>query len=99
LEKDKVHKARKLIEQELSKRVSKKELENTLIKAIGTKNLEYDDGIAVAEAVAYSVRKNVDFRPICYDFEANLRRVSGTINEFIKNMDFNKNLMVGIVPK
>jgi predicted Zn-dependent peptidase len=99
LEKDKVNKARKLIETELRKRVSKKELETTLIKAIGTQNLEYDDGIAVAEAVAYSVRKNVDFRPICYDFEANLRRVSGTINEFIKNMDFNKNLMVGIVPK
>jgi len=99
LEKNKVNKARKLIEKELSKRVSKKELENTLIKAIGTKNLEYDDGIAVAEAVAYSIRKNVDFRPICYDFETNLRRVSENVNEFIKNMNFNKNLMVGIVPK
>lgn len=99
LEKDKIHKARKLIEQELSKRVSKKELENTLIKAIGTQNLEYDDGIAIAEAVAYIVRKNVDFRPICYDFETNLRRVSENVNEFIKNMNFDKNLMVGIVPK
>lgn len=99
LEKDKVNKARKLIEQELSKRVSKKELENTLIKAIGTQNLEYDDIITVAEAVAYSIRKNVDFMPICYDFETNIRRVSENINEFIKNMNFDKNLMVGIVPK
>ena len=78
---------------------SKKELENTLIKAIGTQNLEYDDGIALAEDVAYSIRKNVDFRPICYDFETNLRRVSENVNEFIKNMNFDKNLMVGIVPK
>ena len=99
LEKDKVNKARKLIEQELSKRVSKKELENTLIKAIGTQNLEYDDIITIAEAVAYSIRKQVDFMTICYDFEKNIRRVSGNLNEFLKNMNFKQNLMVGIVPK
>jgi predicted Zn-dependent peptidase len=99
LEKDKIDKARKLIEKELIKRVSKKELKNTLIKAIGTHNLDYDDGITTAEAVAYSIRKQVDFRALYHDFDTNLRRVSENLNEFIKKMNFNKNLMVGIVPK
>jgi predicted Zn-dependent peptidase len=99
LEKNKINKARKLIVTELSKRVSKKELENTLIKAIGTQNLEYDDSLSLIEAVAYSVRKNIEFKPLCEDFEANLRRVSKNINDFIKNIKFEKNLMCGIVPK
>ena len=99
LEKNKIYKARKLIEQELIKKVSKKELENTLIKTIGTQHLEYDDIITMSEAVAYSIRKKVDFMPICYDFEKNIRRVSENLNEFIKNMNFDKNLMVGIIPR
>ena len=99
LEKDKIHKARKLIEIELSKGIQKKELEASIIKAVGTHSLESEDGNSIAETVAFSTRKQVDYRPILNDFEGNLRRVSGNLNEFIKNMKFNKNLMVGIVPK
>jgi predicted Zn-dependent peptidase len=99
LEKNKIHKARKLIEKELSKRVQKKELEASIVKAVGTHSLESEDGNSIAETVAYNIRKEVDYRPILSNFEGNLRRVGGDLNEFIKNMKFNKNLMVGIVPK
>jgi len=99
LEKDKVYKARKLIEQEMIKVVSKKELERTIVKTVGTEALEIEDINTVADLIAYSMRKQIDYRPLYYDFEKELRRVSENLNEFIKVMNFKQNLMVGIVPK
>jgi predicted Zn-dependent peptidase len=99
LDKEKTAKAHRLIEDEMVKTVSKKELERTIVKTVGTEALEIEDINTVADLIAYSMRKQIDYRPLYHDFEKELRRVSGNLNEFIKTMNFKQNLMVGIVPK
>jgi predicted Zn-dependent peptidase len=99
LDKAKIYKARKLIEQEMTKNVLKKELEETITKTIGTNALESEDINTISELIVDCTRKQIDYRPLYHDFEKELRRVSGNLNEFIKALNFKENLMVGIVPK
>jgi predicted Zn-dependent peptidase len=99
LDKSKIYKARKLIEQEMTKNVLKKELEETIIKTIGTNALESEDINTISELIVDCTRKQIDYRPLYHDFEKELRRVSGNLNEFIKALNFKENLMCGIVPK
>jgi predicted Zn-dependent peptidase len=99
LEKNKIDKARNLIEKELMKTVTAEELKFNLIKAIGSHALAIDSVTTVAQTIAYCLRKGVDYTPFITDFEPDLRRVSGKVNEFIKAMNFKENLLVGYVPK
>lgn len=99
LDKSKIYKARKLIEQEMTKNISKKELEETITKTVGTNALESEDINSISELIVDCTRKQIDYKPLYHDFEKNIRRVAGNLNEFLKNMNFKENLMVGIVPK
>jgi predicted Zn-dependent peptidase len=99
LDKSKIYKARKLIEQEMTKNVLKKELKETIIKTIGTNALESEDINTISELIVDCTRKQIDYSPLYHDFEKNLRRVSGNLNEFIKALNFKENFMCGIVPK
>ena len=99
LERNKILKARKLIEEVMLKPISKKELETSIIKTVGTNALEIEDISEVANLVVCGMRKKIDWRPIYEHYENCIRRVSGNMNKFIKELNFKENFMAGIVPK
>ena len=93
------NKARRLIAKELTKPVTKKELEHAVSKTIGTVMMALENPEVVLDSVVSGLRKNGDWKTVNNKFEKHVHRLAPTINNFIKAMHFNTNIMVGYVPK
>lgn len=99
LEKNKIDKALKLIEKELTRPISKKELKETIIKTIGTNALLSEDTNNIMDTVVDSIRKKVSWSKLLYDYDNQIKQVSKSLNDFHKDMNFKENISVGLVPK
>jgi len=98
LDKNKINKAYKLIIEELSRPITKKEMAIILPKAIGSHYLTADSVNYLAETIAYSIRYGADWQRY-FDYEKNIKKYLPTLNEFLSQMSFEDNILVGIVPK
>ena len=99
LDQSKISKARKLIEKELTKPISKQELENTIIKTVGTHALEIEDLNTIAEMVVYGLRKDINWKELYYNYDKQIYKIAQELPNFLKSLNLQQNLMVGIVPK
>jgi predicted Zn-dependent peptidase len=98
LDKNKINKAYKLIIEELSRPVTKKEMSIVVPKAIGSHYLTADSVCNIEETVAYSIRYGTSWQRYL-NYEQNVKKYLPTLNEFIGQMNFGENILVGIVPK
>jgi predicted Zn-dependent peptidase len=99
LDKDKIEKMRDLAVKELTRPISKKDIEIIITKAIGNQEMTLDNIIKVGEIVANLLIIGVDYKELIMDYKINLKRVSKRINDFIKEMRFDNNVLAGIIPK
>lgn len=99
LDKDKIEKARELIIIELKRPISKKDIEKALMKSIGIQEMELDNVKNIGNVIAYSLIRGVDYEKFIFEYKKNLKLATKSINDFIKEMKFENNILVGIVPK
>ena len=59
----------------------------------------YDNITNIGHTAAYSLAKGTDWAKMIFGYKEGLKNAASNINEFIKKLNFNKNLLVGIVPK
>ena len=98
LDKNKINKAYKLIIEELTRPVTKKEMSVVLPKAIGSHYLTLDSVCCVAKTIAYCTRYGASWQKYL-NYERNVKKYLPTLNEFLGQMNFENNILVGIVPK
>ena len=96
---NKIDKARDLVIKELTKPISKKDLEIILNKTIGTLEMQLDNIYNLGTTTAYSLIQGIDYNEIISNYKNNLKRVSKLVNNFIEEMNFHKNVLVGVIPK
>lgn len=98
LNKQKINKAKELTIKELTRPISNKELEVATEKAIGTIAMMLDDPRNIFRVVGYHIIKNMDWIKNIYKSEIMLRSVKSKIKNFIKDINFNNYITVGVVP-
>ena len=78
---------------ELQKPITEEEIQYALTKKIGKKSLHYDDNKNLGRLIAYSDSQGIDFKEKLFNYEKHLNSVEG-INEFVKSLNFQNNIMV-----
>jgi len=99
LEKENIAQARDLIIQELIRPISEKDMDIILNKAIGQREMTFDNNINVGSTIAYSLYKGIDYKEYLNNYDEYLEKATEVVNEFIEKMKFNNNILVGIVPE
>jgi len=99
LDVSKIHKAHELIIKELTRPISKKELDYTMTKLIGEREISLDKPKSLASITAYSVIRNIDYKQLIYHYKKHYKRIAKSIGEFQKMFDFKKNILVGVIPE
>jgi len=98
LDKDKINKARELVVKELRRPISDKDIEMALTKAIGIQEMKIDSITNLGYITAYSLIRGLDYKEFTDNYKKNIKWATGLVNDFIKEMRFNNNILVGIVP-
>lgn len=99
LELSKVEKARELIIKELSKPITKKELNYSINRFLGELEIELDDPQTIARVIAMARILGIDHNELLYNYKANINRVGKSINNYIKRLNYNEHVVVGVVPE
>lgn len=99
LDKKNINEAYDLIIRELIKPIKKEELLYATNKKIGQLGLNLDNNYNIAIGVVYSIVRNIDYKEIVFNYESQFKKVMKKINNYKDEMNFNKNIMVGIVPE
>lgn len=99
LDKDKIDFAKNVILEQLTKPITKEELEYAKNKVLGTTELALDDGVGIGNAVAYSLIRGIDYREFIYNYQANINSAYAHFYKFLEKVDFNNSRLVAIVPK
>jgi predicted Zn-dependent peptidase len=98
LEKNQIDRAITLIIKELTRPFSEKEINLSLQKSIGSKDLYYDNNKNIFNTIAYCEAKNINWDEEL-NYKTNLKKVIRNLNDFRKEINFNKFITVGVVPK
>jgi predicted Zn-dependent peptidase len=98
LDKNKISKARKLIIQELTRPFTKIEIQKAIIKSIGSLELHLNN-YSITHIIAYNILKEIDWKKIIYNYKEEYYKAAKIITQIQKNINFNENLTIGIVPK
>lgn len=99
LDKDKIDLARELAVKELSRPVSKKDLEMALIKSIGVMEMTLDSITNLGVTTAYSLIGGIDYKEILFNYKKGFKKSLELVNVLIERMNFDKNILAGVVPK
>lgn len=99
LEKNKIDKAYDLIMKELTRPITKKELEIATTKAIGSQALRIESYSYLAETIAYALRSQADPAEYLFNYEKNIAQYRPQLQDFLRDMNFKKNILVGITPE
>ncbi|MFX0084210.1 MAG: M16 family metallopeptidase [Candidatus Hodarchaeota archaeon] len=99
LEKNKINQAYDLIMEELTRPLTKKEIQYALDKELGSLDIYLDDNKNIARKVVDCVFQNVDYREMLYNYRKHLRNASRNINKYQEQINFKKNILVGLVPR
>jgi predicted Zn-dependent peptidase len=99
LDKEKIITARRLIVRELSRPLTKKELDIAYKKAVGTFEMKLDNITNIGNTVAYLATKGLDFNEYIYNYKKNLFNAKKFVNDMIDQINFESNLLAGVVPE
>jgi len=99
LDTNKINKARDLIIKELIKPISKKDEKILLNKTIGIQEMDLDKIDNLTNMVANSLINGTDYEDFIVNYKKNLNHAIKKVNDFIKEMKFNNNILVGVIPK
>jgi predicted Zn-dependent peptidase len=99
LDKENIEKAQNLIIKELKRPLNKKEIQKAIQKSIGEIALSLDNNNTIAKSVVSSVISGRDYKEDIYNYKKNIIKASKKVNDYIEEIDFDNNLLVGIVPK
>lgn len=99
LDAENIPKAENLIVEELTRPITKLELEKMKIKALGTMDMIYDDIHNLAASIAYRLAKKQDYIDCLEDNKLPYLDFSiNKVNDFIVSMNFKKHCIAGILP-
>jgi predicted Zn-dependent peptidase len=93
LDQDKIDLARELVIKELSRPVSKKDLETALIKAIGSQEMAMDNVVNIGNTIAYSLIRGNDYQDLIFNYKKGLTKATKIVNDLIKMMNFKDNIV------
>jgi predicted Zn-dependent peptidase len=99
LDKDKIDKAYDLILKELTRPITKKELEIATTKVIGTQAIRIENLDYLAEQIAYSSRNQTSWNDYLFNYEKNTAKYRNQLQDFLTDMNFKENILVGITPE
>ena len=99
LETNKIKTARKLIIEELNRPFTKKEISQAVTKTIGECEMHLDDTNYIAETIAFQTHKELSWTDLIENYSSNYKHATGYISLLQKQLRFNDNILVGIVPK
>ena len=91
--------AQKLMLEELTRPVTKEELNFSKDKVIGELELALDNNITVGNLIAKSITKGVDYNEHVVNYAENIDRGYQNFYKLLERIDFNKSRLVSIVPK
>ncbi len=98
LDKKNIEVAKEMIIAELNKEILNDELDNSFIKRCGNHQLSLDNIVRVAEKIAYTFNRSFNWKDYVIDYEKNLNKAIVHVRDFVKELDFNDNKLVGIIP-
>jgi len=99
LEASKIELAKELIQKELTREIDNKELAIAVEKTLGKFELSLDNPQTLAVLVAYSLVNQIDYREVINNYEKHINSICSKIRDFIVDINFKNNILVGIVPK
>lgn len=99
LDTNKINKAYKLVIKELTRPISKKELDYTMTKIMGERERLLDMPSSLASITAYSIIRNIDYKQLIYHYKKHYKRIAKSINDYQRKFDFKKNILVGVNPE
>jgi len=99
LEKGKINKAYDLIIKELSRPLTKKEIEYALLKEIGSMDMYLDNNLNTIKIIARSLIQDIDYKEVIYNYKKHLHRIAKSINDYQKAFNFKRNVLVGVIPE
>jgi predicted Zn-dependent peptidase len=99
LNKENIDKARNLAVKELSREFTVTDLETALIKAIGNEEMYLDNIVNINNEIADAFVRDIDYKQIIFNYKENLTNALRFVNSFREEINFNKNIVAGVVPK
>lgn len=99
LEKNKIGKAYDLIIKELTRPIEREEVSKAITRLVGNHVISLDNNFNVAETIAYSLVKGLDYKEVLYENKKHYEEVAKDINSYQKRINFSDNVCVGIVPE
>jgi len=101
LDSDKIPKARQLINQELTRPVTDTEIKTAVQHLLGRHALTYDNLSSLSQTIVGATLLGYDYRQVidCQSYKQLLGEASKTVKQFQKDMNFQNNLTVGVLPK
>ncbi len=99
LEKSNIGLARELIEKELSRPLTVKEINIALQKAIGVYEMEMDSVKSIAYKTAYLAAKGLDYKEELNNYKKYLVSMTKYINHALEQINFKDNVLAGVVPE
>ncbi|KKN82775.1 hypothetical protein LCGC14_0305990 [marine sediment metagenome] len=94
-----IDKARRLIDEELTRPFTSEEVEFSLKKRIGEISLMVDSTATYGNRIVKSLNRQIPFQTYNNDYKLALNDVSYKVNDYQRGMKFNRNKLVAIVPK
>ena len=94
-----INKAYDLIMTELTRPLIKKEIEIGIQSFIGSRDMYLDKNFGIMQEIVECIGTNLFFPDFIYNYEHYIRLSEKHINEFIEQINFKKNILIGNVPE
>jgi predicted Zn-dependent peptidase len=94
-----INKAYDLILDELTREITKKEINYAVTKKIGEMAIQNDSLNSVANTIAYLDLKNVDYMEYLSNYENLIKAQAENLREFVNTINFKNNVVTQLIPE
>lgn len=99
LDKSKINSARGEIIKEITRPLSAKEIAFAYTKTSGKIDLMLDDNYELANIIAYSCARGVDYTKLISNYKNTILKLLPNVNDFLKHLNLEKHIIAGVLPK
>jgi predicted Zn-dependent peptidase len=99
LDAENINKAYDLILDELTREITQKEINYAVTKKIGEQAIQSESLNYMANIIAYSDLKNVDYMEYLNNYETLVKAQAGNLQEFVNAIDFKNNVVTQLIPE
>jgi predicted Zn-dependent peptidase len=99
LDAENINKAYDLILDELTREITNEEIKYAVTKKIGEKAIQNDSLNYVANTIAYSDLKNLDYMEYLSNYENLAKAQAENLQEFVNAIDFKNNVVTQLIPE